>query len=93
MSKVKTAISIEESVLEETDHIAQELDIPRSQWVALALVDFNQRYRNKQLLAQINAAYTTAPDSDETGTLQVIRSHRKKLGWQNLQQEGGEEWK
>jgi len=80
MPKVKTAISIDNSLLEETGNIAQELDIPRSQVVSLALEDFIRRYRNKQLLAQINDAYADAPDSDEAGTMEIIRSHRKKLG-------------
>ncbi len=80
MPKVKTAISIDDSLLEETDHIAQELAIPRSQVVSLALEDFTHRYRNKQLLAQINAAYSDLPDIDEMGTKEIIRSHRRKLG-------------
>ncbi|HEX7395264.1 MAG TPA: hypothetical protein VF313_10090 [Anaerolineaceae bacterium] len=86
MSKVKTAISIDHSVLEETGNIAQELDIPRSQVVSLALEEYIRRYRNKQLLAQINDAYADSPDSDEIGTMEVIRSHQRKLG-------DTEEWK
>ncbi len=86
MNKVKTGISIDASLLEETYKIAQELDIPRSQVVSLALVEFNQRYRNRQLFAQINDAYSDAPDSDEKGTMEIIRSRRKILG-------KNEEWK
>ncbi len=86
MPKVKTAISIDDNLLEQTDHIAQELDIPRSQLVSLAIEDYIQRYRNKQLLAQINEAYSISPDSDEIGTLKIIRSHQRKLGKQD-------EWK
>lgn len=85
-NKVKTAISIDVSLLEETYKIAQELDIPRSQVVSLALMEFNRRYRNRELFAQINAAYSDAPDSDETGAVEIIRSHRKKIG-------ENEEWK
>lgn len=86
MPKVKTAISIEDSLLDETGAIAQELDIPRSQVVSLALEDYIRRYRNKQLLAQINEAYADAPDSDEIGTMEIIRSHQRKTGEH-------EEWK
>jgi hypothetical protein len=86
MAKVKTAISIDKSLLEATDKIAHELDIPRSQVVSLALTDFYFRYQNKQLFAQINDAYSESPDNDELGTLEIIRSHRKKLG-------SHEEWK
>lgn len=86
MAKVKTAISIDEQLLEETGNIAQELAIPRSQVVSLALEDFIQRYRNKQLLDQINEAYSDSPDEDEIGTMKVIRSQRRK-------QMRNEEWK
>jgi metal-responsive CopG/Arc/MetJ family transcriptional regulator len=80
MPKVKTAISIDNTLLEETANLAQELDIPRSQVVSLALEDYIRRYRNKQLLAQINAAYSDSPDADETGTLEIMRSHQRKSG-------------
>lgn len=86
MSKIKTAISMDNSLLAETDNIAQELDIPRSQVVSLALEEYIRRYRNKQLLAQINAAYSDQPDLDEIGTLEIIRSYQRKRGEH-------EEWK
>lgn len=78
--KVKTAISIDNDLLEETAVIAQELDIPRSQVVSLALEDYIRRYRNKQLLEQINAAYDDAPDAEDTAALEMMRAHRRKLG-------------
>lgn len=86
MPKIKTAISINDDLFEQTDTIAQELDIPRSQVVALALEDYIRRYRNKQLLAQINDAYADELDAEDTGTLEIIRSHQRKLGEH-------EEWK
>ena len=86
MPKVKTAISIDDSLFTETDTIAQELDIPRSQVVSLALEDYIRRYRNKQLLAQINEAYADGPDAEDKGALEIIRSHQRKPGEH-------EEWK
>ncbi len=86
MPKVKTAISIDNNLLAETVSLAQELDIPKSQVVSLALEEFIQHYRNKQLLSQINEAYADAPDSEDKITLEIIRSHRRKLG-------GNDEWK
>ncbi|HMN62482.1 MAG TPA: ribbon-helix-helix domain-containing protein [Anaerolinea sp.] len=80
MQKVKTAISIDHRLLEETESIAQEMDIPKSQVVSQALEDFIRNYRNKQLLAQINAAYANEPDAEDQATLAIIRSHRRKLG-------------
>jgi metal-responsive CopG/Arc/MetJ family transcriptional regulator len=79
-TKSKTAISIDEKLLQETDLIAQELSVSRSQVVASALDEYVRRYRNQQLLTQINAAYSGELDEDEQETLQVIRSLGKKLG-------------
>ncbi len=81
-----TAISIDEDLLEKTARIAEELDIPRSQVVSMALEEYVQRYRNKQLLDQINEVYVDAPGEDETGTMEIIRSHRREHG-------NHEEWK
>ncbi len=78
--KTKIAISIDHSLSQETDLIAHELDIPRSQWVALALKDYNRRYQNKKMLAQINAAYSDELDSEDVAILDIIRSHQTKLG-------------
>ena len=80
MTKSKTAISIDEELLKEAGNIAHELEIPRSQVVSLALTEYIRRYRNKQLLEQINEAYSDAPDSDEAGTMKIIRSHQRNLG-------------
>lgn len=80
MPKVKTAISIDDGLLAEAAHIAREMDIPKSQVVSLALEDFIRHYRNRQILAQINEAYVDAPDAEEQATLDLINSHRRKLG-------------
>ncbi|MBE0699751.1 MAG: hypothetical protein IH586_22725 [Anaerolineaceae bacterium] len=80
MPKAKTAISIDPRLLEETGNVAQELDISRIQMIAQALEDYIRRYRNKQILSQINEAYSDSPDSDEAGSLEIIRSQRRRLG-------------
>lgn len=86
MPKLKTAISIESSILLETDTVAKELDVPRSQIVSDALVGYLNQYHNKQLLAKINAIYDSEPDSDDIEAMKIIRSHQKKQG-------NSEEWK
>lgn len=86
MPKVKTAISIDIDLLEQTNNLAEELDIPRSQLVSQALESYLQRHRNKQLLAQINEAYADEPDAEDIENLEIIRSHQRKLGEH-------EEWK
>jgi metal-responsive CopG/Arc/MetJ family transcriptional regulator len=80
MTQIRTGISLKGYLLKETDTIAQELDIPRSQIVSLALAEFIGRYRNKKLLEQINEAYATLPEPDEIENMAIIRSHQIKLG-------------
>ena len=80
MVQTKTAISVPKTLFQETDHIAHELNIPRSQVITLALEEFIRRYQNKKLLEQINEAYNVPMTSDESQSLEIIRSHQKKLG-------------
>lgn len=85
-TKSKTAISIDTQLLKETDSIAQELSVTRSQVVSSALDEYVQRYRNQQLLVQLNDAYADGLKEEELQTLKFIRSQAKKLG-------DAEEWK
>jgi len=80
MRKAKTAISIDHSLLIETDQIAKELDIPRSQIISDALSDYLQQHRNRQLLAQINAACSNEPDDSDLESMKIMHSHLKKQG-------------
>jgi len=86
MPKSKTAISIDSSLLSETDRVAQELEIPRSQIVSDALSRYLERYHNKQLLAKINTVYAGDADPEDVDAMKIIRSHQKKQG-------ENEEWK
>jgi metal-responsive CopG/Arc/MetJ family transcriptional regulator len=79
MTQMKTAISIPQDLFQETDLIARELNIPRSQVITLALEEFTRRYQNKKLLEQINQAYEDPLTSDEKGSLEIIRSHQRKI--------------
>jgi metal-responsive CopG/Arc/MetJ family transcriptional regulator len=79
MPKVKITISTNENLLQEITNIAQELDIPRSQVISLALEDYIRRYRIKQLLAQINEANVNEPVSEDAGTMEIIRAHQRKI--------------
>jgi metal-responsive CopG/Arc/MetJ family transcriptional regulator len=80
MPKVKTAISIENDLLTETTSLAKELDISRSQVVSEALEEYIRNHHHRKMLHQINEAYSEYPDPDEKGTMEIIRSHRKKSG-------------
>lgn len=65
MAKVKTAISIQESLFNEVDVLAHQLHIPRSQLFAEAVSEFIQKRHNRQIFKEINRAYGDVPDSRE----------------------------
>lgn len=83
MSSVKTAISLDQTLFDEADALAQEIHVSRSRLFVLALEEFIRRHRNRQLQARLNEAYAGEPDPAESERL---------LAMQRLQREvvGGE---
>ena len=73
MSSIKTAISLEQSLFDEADALAQEMRVSRSRLFVLALEEFIGRRQNRQLLAELNAAYSAEPDPDEDARLEAMR--------------------
>jgi metal-responsive CopG/Arc/MetJ family transcriptional regulator len=76
MTNIKTAVSLQNHLFDQADEIAKEMKVSRSKLFALALEDYIQRYRNRQLLEQINRAYTDSPDLEEVERL--VRMQRKQ---------------
>ena len=79
MANVKTAISIDKSLFEQVNKLADKLDVSRSHLFVLAVEEFIQRYENEQLLRQLNQAYDDLPLADEEQLLQGIRSSHRNL--------------
>lgn len=79
MATIKTAISLQDSLFEQVDDLARNLNVSRSQVVALALEEFVQRHQNRQLLAAINHAYDDEPDSDEFARTSARRQHHRRM--------------
>jgi len=65
MLAVKTAISIEKNLFDQADKIARTMKVSRSKLFVIALQDFIEHRKNRELLAQINAAYDDNPDVSE----------------------------
>jgi len=79
MRYVKTAISLQDTLLKQIDALARELDISRSRLFVLAVEEFLQRYQNQKLLEAINAAYDDLPDPEEQTLHQKRRSQHRQL--------------
>ncbi len=58
---MKTAISIESQLLEETDRTARKLGLSRSRLVSLALTDYLRQRRNREVVDQLNHVYGEEP--------------------------------
>ncbi len=79
MAYVKTAISLPETLLQQIDDLARELDISRSRLFALAAEELLQRYQNQKLLEAINAAYDDFPDPEEKRLHRQRRHQHRQL--------------
>ena len=79
MANVKTAISLQQSLFEQVDALAQELEISRSRLFVLAVEIFIQRYQNRQLLEAINEAYADLPDPDEQARRRQMRKQHRQM--------------
>jgi len=79
MANVKTAISLQKSLLEKAETLAREMNVSRSRLLALALEEFIDRYQNQRLLEQINAVYKDIPDTVEQGLRRKLRRHHRRI--------------
>lgn len=78
MQNIKVAVSIPRSLFEQAEDLARRMNISRSRLFALALEDYIRRQQNRELLAQINAAYADEPDLPErTLRQEARRTHRR----------------
>ena len=78
MANVRTALSLQRSLLDDMEAIAQQMNISPSQLAAIALEEFIARYQSRQMLEQIDAAYADAPDQDEQALLRGMRWHQRQ---------------
>jgi len=79
VANVKTAISIDKSLFQQVNKLADELEVSRSRLFVLAVEEYIQRYENERLLHQINQAYADLPLGDEEQILQGMRPRHRKL--------------
>ena len=79
MAKIKTALSLQESVVERMDRLARELNTSRSQLFSRAADEFLRRYESQALLDAINRACDDPPDPEEEAGQRVMRSKQRRL--------------
>jgi antitoxin MazE6 len=79
MASVKTAISLQKSLFDQVEALAEKLNVPRSRIFALAVEEFVRRHQNQRLLQRINKAYEDAPDLAETVFRRRMRRQHRQI--------------
>ena len=78
MANVKTAVSLQKSLFEQAEALADELRISRSRLFSIALEDYIRRSHNQHFLEKLNAAYEDVTDTKEhTLRRRMRRQHRR----------------
>ena len=70
---MKTAISVDGELLNETDRAARELGLSRSRLISVALQDYLRHRRQEQITEQLNRAYSK-PDPTEARAMKNMRA-------------------
>ena len=71
---MKTAISMDDGLLQDADETARRMGLSRSRLFALAVGDFLQRQRREQMLARLNEVYAGGMEPAETLLLKKIKT-------------------
>ena len=75
---VKTGISLPRALFNQAEELAQKMNVSRSRLFSLALEDYVQRQRDRQLLAELNEAYADGLDEEERTLLRhASHAHRQ----------------
>jgi metal-responsive CopG/Arc/MetJ family transcriptional regulator len=73
---MKTAISMDDALMQQADQAARDLGLSRSGLIADALRDYLRKRRRTRITDQLNQAYANVPNPDER---RLVRKLRTKL--------------
>jgi metal-responsive CopG/Arc/MetJ family transcriptional regulator len=79
MQAIKIAISIEKNLFDQAENIARTMKVSRSKLFVIALQDYIEHRKNKEILAQINAAYADEPDTSEQTLHRKSRQQHRRI--------------
>jgi metal-responsive CopG/Arc/MetJ family transcriptional regulator len=71
---MKTAISIDDGLLQEADETARLMGLSRSRLFALAVDDFLRRQRKEQMLQRLNEVYGNAAAPRQKSLLKEMKA-------------------
>jgi metal-responsive CopG/Arc/MetJ family transcriptional regulator len=76
---MKTAISIDDGLLQEADETARQMGLSRSRLFALAVGDFLQRQRRERMLLLLNEVYANRVEPAEKRLLKGIKAKVRRV--------------
>lgn len=79
MAKIKTAVSLQESLVDRMDRLARELNLSRSQVFSLAVDEFLQRHESQALLEAINRACDSSPEREDAAERRALREKQRRM--------------
>jgi metal-responsive CopG/Arc/MetJ family transcriptional regulator len=79
MPTVKTAVSLQKSLVERLDKLARELNISRSQLFTQAANEFLRRHETPALLEAINRALEDDSQTEEKARVRAMRNKHRQL--------------
>ena len=80
MSNVKASVSIEETIFEQAERLAERMQVSRSRLYSMALEMFIEKCESQQILQQLNQFYEEhPPDAEEERLLGAMRRRQRRL--------------
>jgi len=71
---MKTAISVEDSLMDQADSAARDLGLSRSALISEALREYLKRRRQTRISEQLNKAYANEPSESERLTVRNLKT-------------------
>ncbi|MCC6590710.1 MAG: ribbon-helix-helix protein, CopG family [Bryobacterales bacterium] len=71
---MKTAISVEESLMRDVDAVARDLGLSRSGLISEALREYLRKRKADEIAAKLNEAYADGPDEAERRLVRRLKS-------------------
>jgi metal-responsive CopG/Arc/MetJ family transcriptional regulator len=75
MENIETAISLPESLFEQSEIIADEMHVSRSHLIAIALEEFICCYKTRKLQENNRCISWDTPNLEEQSLLEIMRDH------------------
>ena len=80
MARVKTAISVPESLFREIEELSKEKKLSRSQIFTKAAEEYIEKLHNQRILGQLNDVYDTPMEKEESEWLsQTNKNYRGRI--------------